>query len=89
MNRQVSNLMKQREEKAHPNPQSSGKELGQDTQGFPRAWDPWGMQQSQVGIKTVQEGMPRNTRNHNKYVPISHPMMQKKDRKAQEPTTHE
>ena len=31
MDRQVSNLMKQRKEKAHRNPQSSGKELGQDT----------------------------------------------------------
>ena len=33
---------------------SPGKELGQDTWAFSRAWDPRDMQQSQVWIKIVQ-----------------------------------
>ena len=88
--------MKQRKEKAHPSPQrlekslgNPRKELGQDTWGFLGAWDPYDMQQSQVRIKTIQGGMPRNTRNQNRYVSISHPMMQKRDQKAWELTTHE
>ena len=56
---------------------SLGKELGQDTWGIPGAWDPRDMQQSQEEIKTSQGSMPRNTRDKNIYVPISHPMMQK------------
>ena len=51
MNGQVSDLMKQRKEKARPNPQrlekslgSPRKELGQDTWGFSGAWDPRDMQ---------------------------------------------
>ena len=96
MNGQISDLMKQRKEKAWPNPQrleklleSPGKELDQDIWEFPGAWDPRDMQQTQVGIKTVQGDIPRNTRNYNRYVPISHPMMQKRNQKAWESTTHE
>ena len=36
----------------------------------------------------IQGGMPRNTRNQNRCVPISHPMMQKINQ-AWEPTIHE
>ena len=68
---------------------SPRKELGQDTWGFLGAWDPRDMQQSQVGIKTVQGDMPKNTRNLNNYVPIKHLMMQKRNQKAWEPTIHE
>ena len=96
MNKQVSDPMKQRERKAQPSSQkvrkslgSQGKELGQDTWGFQDAWDPRDMQQSQAGIKTIQKGMPRNTRNKDRYAPINHPLMQKKDQKDWEPTIHE
>ena len=58
---------------------SLGKELGQDTWGFLGARDPRDMQQSQVGIKTVQGDMPRNIRNQNKYIPISHTNDAKKE----------
>ena len=96
MNGQGSDFMKQMKEKAQHNLQMSekslgslGKELGQDTWGFLRAQDPWNMQQSQDVIKKCQGGMPRNTKNKNIYVLINHPMMQKRDQKTWEPTTHE
>ena len=41
------------------------------------------MQQSQVGIKTVQGGHQETQGTRiNRYVPISHPMMQKEGQKA-------
>ena len=39
---------------------SLGKELGWDTWGFPRAWDPRDMQQKPEWIKTVQGGAEKH-----------------------------
>ena len=33
--------------------------------------------------------MPRNTRNKDRYVPINHPLIQKRDQNAWVPTIHE
>ena len=89
MNRQVFNFMKQRNEKAQPSLQrlekiagEPRKELSQDSWGFPGAWDPRDMQQNQDGIKTGQGGMPRNTKNKNRYVFFSHLRMQKRGSKG-------
>ena len=56
------------------------RKLDQDTWGFLGAWDPRDVQWGQVKTKTVQGGMTRNTK-EDKYVPINHPMMQKRDQK--------
>ena len=86
MNGQVSDPMKQRRRKSPTQPSkarkslgSPGKELGWDTWEFLGARDPRDIQQSQVEIKTIQGDMPRNTKNKNRYVPINHIMMQKRD----------
>ena len=72
--------------KGQENRWGARKKLDQDTWGFPRAWDPRDMQQDQIGTKTNQGGMPRNTKNKDKCVLI---MMQKRDQKIWELTTHE
>ena len=89
MNGQVSDPMEQGRMKSLAQPSkarkslgSLGKELGQDTWGFPGAWDPWDMQQSQLGIETFQGGIPRNIKNKNGYAPINHIMMKKRGSKS-------
>ena len=86
MDGQALGLTKQRKEKSPTQPSKVRKISGEPREntslgylGFLGAWDPWDEQHGQVGIKTIQEGMPRNTKNKDRYVSISHPMIQKRD----------
>ena len=88
MDGQALDLTKPRKENVKPSPQRSGKSLGssrrkldQDTWGFPGARDPRDVQQGQIKTKTIQGGMPRNPKNKDRCVLISHPMMQKMGQK--------
>ena len=62
--------------------------MGQDTQEFPGAWDPWDVQQGQVWIKTVQ-GDAKKHKEREQMCPYQPPNDAEKNQKAQEPTIHE
>ena len=65
------------------------KELGQDIQKLPRAWDPRDVQHSKDEIETVQKGAPRNTKNEGHIRPSQSPSDVERKQKAYRIIIHE